>query len=118
MPGFFGRASVQATLFKQFRTGKVTSGTLKVRGDGDALTSHTWANMYVYPLDEITGLGGGGSPNISGRATLYRLGETVAPRVDDKLVDGTGRTWQITRVNSRLNADESDNFAVYDCDLE
>jgi hypothetical protein len=117
MPGFFGRESVQATCEKQRATGKVTTGTLKTRGALDALTDVPWGNLYVYPLPQITGIGGDGYPNVAGRATLYRMGETVAPVADDKLVDGSGRTWQIIGVNSRLNADEAEGFAVYDCDL-
>ena len=114
---FLGRQSVQATLFKQQRTVKVTSGTLKVRGDGDTFTSVSWANLYVYPNTQTTGIGAGGYPNLFGRATLYRTGEAYAPRVDDKLVDGRSREWQIVRVESRLDGDEADGWAVYDCDL-
>lgn len=118
MPGFYGRQSVQSDLFKQFRTGKVVSGTLKVRGENDVLTSVAWANMYVWPTNQTTGLGGDGYPNTSARITLYRVGETYAPQVDDQIVDSGNRTWQIIRVNSRLNGDEDDDFAVYDCDVE
>ena len=117
MSRFYGSQSVQSDLFKQIRTGKVTSGTLKVRGDNDTFTSVSWANMYVYPLPEITGIGADGHPQISGRVTLYRIGEAYAPRVDDKIVDSGNKTWQIIRVTPRLNADESQNFAVYDCEL-
>lgn len=118
MPAFYGRQSVQADLFKQFRTGKVGSGTLKVRNDGDTFTSVSWANIYNWPTDQRTGIGASGHPDTTCTAVLYRIGEAYAPMVDDKLVDPNGVEWQIIRVQSRLNADESEGFAVYDCDLE
>lgn len=114
---FLGRQSVLATLLKQQRTAKVTSGTLKVRADGDTFINVTWANMYVWPDTVVTGVGSGGFPDAAGRATLYRIGEDYGPKVDDKLADSSGRTWQIVRVESRLNGDESEGFAVYDCEL-
>lgn len=117
MPRFYGTQTVLATLNKQQRTGKVSSGTLKVRGNDDTFASVAWAHLYLWPTTEITGLGGGGYSHVAAKATLYRIGESYAPRVDDKLSAG-GSEWQITRVQPRLNADEDDGFAVYDCDLE
>lgn len=116
MSRFFGYRSVRATLAKQKRTGKVVSGTLKVRGVDDSTTSVSWANIYILPEDESTGMGAGGHSDITTRLTMYRVGETSAPRPDDKLTVGSN-TYLISRVASRLNADESRHYAVYDCDV-
>lgn len=99
-----------------FRAGKVTAATLKVRTTGDSFTSVAWKYAYLWPLDENTGLGGEGYPTISGRVTLWRAGETSAPRADDQVVIGS-KTYLIVRVQPRLNGDESSNFAVYDCQI-
>jgi hypothetical protein len=112
---FYGYRSVVATLKKHRRTAKITSGTLKVRGSDDGTTDVSWANLYVYPEDEATGMGAGGHPDITTQIVLYRTGETSKPRPDDKLTVGSD-TYLLTRVASRLNADESRHYAVYDCD--
>ena len=117
MPGFYGHRSVLRDLKRHLRrTGKVTAATLKVRTTGDTFTSVAWKYSYLWPLDENTGLGGDGFPTIGGMVTLWRLGETSAPRADDQVVIGT-RTYLIVRVQPRLNGDESSNFAVYDCQI-
>ena len=116
MAEFYGWRSVKATLEKQKRTGKVVSGTLKPRGVDDATTNVTWANIYISPESEDTGMGAGGYPTIATSITLYRVGETTKPRADDKVTVGSD-TYLIGRVTSRLNADESRHYAVYDCDV-
>lgn len=116
MPGFYGFRYVLADLHKHLRTGKVMSGTLRARalGSGDQYTSVSWANIYVWPQTETSGFMGKGHSDIDGTITLWRVGETNAPRADDLIVIGA-TTWLITHVTQRLNADESANFAVYDC---
>lgn len=116
MPGFFGYQTVQRTLRKHFRTGKVKSGTLKYRtkGSGDTFTSITWTYLYVWPAEEVSGLQATGFPDINGVITLYRSGEAVAPRADDQIVVDSV-TNIIKQVTPRLNADEAIGSAVYDC---
>ena len=103
-------------------TGKVTSGTLKVRGTSDAFTDVTLNNLYVWPEDEFTGIGGKGYPNVQAHITIWRMGETItrggnasSPRPDDKIVVGSN-TYMIQVVGTERNADESSTkFAVYQC---
>ena len=118
MPGFFGRKSVLATLRKQFRTGKVVTGTLKVRivGSADQFTNVSWNYLYVHPQTEVSGYEGKGYADIDGMITAYRTSESDAPRVDDQWVIGT-KTYLIKSVTPRLNADDSLGIAVYDCNV-
>ena len=118
MPGFYGYRSVLSDLQKHIRgTGKVTTATLKIRTAlSDTMTSVAWKNVYLWPQDESTGLGSVGHPTLHGRITAWRIGETSAPRVDDKWTVGD-TTYLITRVQPRLDADVARNFAVYDCDV-
>ncbi len=117
MPGFLGYRSVVSALRAHVRgTGKVTAGTLKLRGAGDSFTSVTWNNLYVWPESEASGMGGVGYPTIHGRITLWRTGEASAPRVDDQIVSGS-HTYLIQNIETQRNADESRNFAVYVCDV-
>ena len=95
------------------RTKKVTSATLLVRGTGDSETSVSYTNAYVWPQTEQSGVGTDGHPSIRGTITLWRVGETTAPRVDDDVRVGS-TTFLIRSCNPRLNGDEDSNFAVYD----
>lgn len=118
MAGFYGHRTVLADLRKHLRTGKVIAATLKVRGANDATTSIAFAYAYKWPQTERTGVGGPGYPTNLGRVTLWRWGETSRPRPDDKLtLSGDSTEYQILAVTPRLNADESNNCAVYDCDV-
>ncbi len=116
--GFYGYRRTIADYRKQLRTGKVTSGTLKVRiaGGADTFTDIPWSNLYVWPQTEVSGFEGTGMSDTNGQLTLYRINESDSPRVDDQIVTG-GTTFMIRRVTPRLNADESSSFAVYDCDV-
>ena len=112
MPNAFGWEWVKRDLAKHKRhTGKVTSATLVTRQTSP--TTVAYANAYVWPQDETTGIGADGTPYTQGTVTLWRVGETTAPRVDDELTVG-GTVHQILRINTRLNADESRHYAVYD----
>lgn len=91
--------------------GKLVSGTL-TPSDGSASVS--FSNVYVYPFEESSALGAGGAPTVSTTIVIYRMGETSRPRADDSLTAG-GFSWLVTSVSSRLNADESSNYAVYEC---
>lgn len=115
MPGFYGYRSVLADYRKQLRTGKVVTGTLRVRTAGglDTFTDVAWKALYVWPQTEVSGFKGNHHPDIDGVLTLYRLGESNAPRVDDQVVVN-GITYLIFQVYPRLNADEASGFAVYD----
>ena len=115
MPGFYGLKTVLATRRKHMRTGKVVSGTLKVRiaGGQDTFTSVAWGNLYIHPQTEVSGFDHMGFADIDGVITMYRLGEASAPRVDDQIVVGT-TVYLIKHVTPRLNADEASNMAVYD----
>ncbi len=111
MAGFYGRRTVLRDLSKHRRTGKVTSGTLKRNsGVGDL----AWANVYVWPIDETTGVGGGGNADQRTTITAWRVGEADLPRADDRFAVGAD-VFNLESVRRRLNADESAGFAVYDC---
>jgi len=111
MSGFYGRRTVLRDLNKHRRTGKVTSATLK-RNSG--LSDLAWANVYVWPVRETTGLGGGGNANLETTIVAWRVGEADMPRVDDRWVVGAD-TWNVRTADRRLNADEAAGYAVYDC---
>lgn len=113
MAGFYGQRTVLRDLSKHRRTGKVTSATLKRNsGVGDL----AWANVYVWPIREATGLGGGGNANQNTTITAWRVGESDLPRADDRWAVGSD-VWNIDTVTRRLNADEATGFAVYDCQV-
>ncbi len=112
MSGFFGFRSTISDLKKHVRTGKVVAATLIARLPAGE-TSIAYANAYVWPQNEATGIGADGMPAVQGMVTLWRVGEATGPRVDDKITVG-GETRQILSVTPRLNADEVRNFAVYD----
>ena len=121
MARFFGYRSVLDDLKHHQRgTGKIYSGTLFSRGAADTYnpTNGTaWANSYIPPVQEITGLNGNNVPEQTVLAYLWRLGETVKPRVDDFFRDHNGNDWLIDNVTTRLNADEDSNYAIYDCQM-
>ena len=109
---FFGEASVRrARDLKRDYGGKLGSATL-TKSDGSGTV--TYANAYVWPRDEQTGLGRDGSAVVTGTVTIYRLGESDRPRSDDQLEAG-GFDLLLTNVKSRLNDDESRGYGVYDC---
>jgi hypothetical protein len=111
---FMGRESVvRARDLKRDYGGKLVSGTLT---PSDGSTAVTFANIYLQPASEDTALGRTGTPEVSAAATVYRMGETSRPRADDTLSVGDF-DWLVLHVTTRLNADESTNYAVYDCRL-
>lgn len=111
MPGFYGQRTVLRDLAKHRRTGKLVTATLK-RNSG--FSDIAYANVYVWPTNETTGVGGGGNADQRTTISAYRVGEADAPRADDRWTVGV-TTWNIESVTSRLNADEANGFAVYDC---
>lgn len=112
MPGFYGLQSVIASRNKHIATGKViTSAVLKVRGSGDTYTSVPYANAYVWPVQDVTGLPDNQAVQHT-TIVLWQMGETTAPVSDDQITEG-GNTWLVTSVTTRLNADT--NYAVHDC---
>ncbi len=111
--GFFGKESVLEAYDKQ---PKKTTSSLVKRTSGDTYATGVPFQSYVAPIQQMTGLSGDGSPTDSTTIYLYRLGQTVKPSVEDKIVDSFGNTWLIQSVNSRLTENEvSDGYAVYDC---
>src|SRR4051812_8846682 len=109
----FGRPTVLRSLRRHRRTGKVVAATLKRRTAGtDDFESISYANAYLAPVDSMTGLGGDGYPAQTTTLYLWQVGETRAPRVDDKLTV-SGNTWIVVAVRTRLNADSG--YAVHDC---
>ena len=117
MAGFYGyRSAIESLRLHMHGTGKITTGTLLKRGVNDAATNVDWGNVYVWPQDMHTGLDAQGYPTIHGQITMWRTGETTAPYVDDKLTVGSV-TYLIANVSPERNADESSNFAVYQCSV-
>jgi hypothetical protein len=113
MSRFFGKTSVRATLrMHKASTGKVQSGTLKVRGASDTFTEVTWNNAYLEPAGEQTGLDGGAA-TVQTTGQLWQTGEAYGPRVDDIYVDSSSVSWLITFVRTSRNADSG--YAVHQC---
>lgn len=112
--GFFGKQSVISTWRKQ---PKKTSSSLVRRTSGDTYATGVPFYSYVAPVQEMTGLSGDGSPTQSTTIYLYRLGQSVGPSVEDKIVDSQSRVWLIQSVNTRLDADIADGYCVCDCQV-
>lgn len=111
----YGRSTVQRSLRRMKRTGKVHPATLYVRGASDTFTAVSYANCYVQPIAQSSALDTGGSPNSSATANLWQIGESSVPSADDKLRDADGDTWLILSVVTRQNADAG--FAIHDLQL-
>lgn len=111
MPGFYGHQTVLQDLYKHFRTGKVIEATLHPSDDANDDVDYTYA--YQWPQDTHSGVGGSGHPDSVGTVTLWRTGEGTRPLVDMTLTINSVE-WKIVSVSSRLNADEANNFAVYE----
>jgi len=109
---FFGRETVEADLdLHRDMAGGVTAGTLR-RNSG--FSDVPYANVCLWPPQEVTGVGGGGNANQTATVTAWRVGEADKPRADDRWAIGSD-TWNIQSVTGRFTADESAGFAVYDC---
>lgn len=110
---FNGRPSVLRSLRKHRRTGKVTSATLHVRTAGtDDFADVVYTNAYLAPVGSVTGLGGDGFPSQTTTLYLWQVGESTAPKVDNKATI-SGNTWLIVAITTRLNADSG--YALHDC---
>lgn len=116
MSGFYGIRSVLSDLEKHRRgTGKVVSAVLTLQDEDSTVVPY--ANAYAWPSPSNTGAGGQGRAWNNGRVTLWRVGESDGPKVDDTLameIDGESTDVRINGVTARLNADESSGYAVYD----
>lgn len=111
---FFGSESVVRARDRHLAlTGKLLPGTLRVRGSGDTFTDIPWANAYLAPVSEMTGLGTDGPAVQTATGYLFQIGESDRPRVDDVFVDSTGTSWLIKSVVCRLNADSG--YSLNDC---
>jgi len=118
MPGLLGAESVLIDLAQnRDNFGKViTSGVVNVRNSTDVLSSVSWANMYIPPIDETSAIGRGGSPNKTSLATLWRTGETTDVRADYQIV-ANSVTYLVVDVRRRMDADLDSNFCIYDCTI-
>ena len=100
MPSLLGRTLAQTTLNMHRAVGKLYSGTLRVRGAADAMTSVAWGNYYLEPIAEQTALGGGGVQPLTATLHLYQTSETTTPRPDDLFWENGGSSdttaWLIT----------------------
>jgi hypothetical protein len=109
----FDAESVASTMEKQ--PGKLPATLHRRTAGSDTFTDYAYAYAYLWPTDSATGLAAGGFPDTSGKITLYQMGETYAPRVDDRItIDGT--VWQVIRVTSRQN--KQAGYGCHDCDVE
>ena len=101
---------------RQKQDWKLVAGTLFL--NPDHTTTVAFSYLYVWPSPDTTGIGGAGYPVSGDKITVYREGETSKPKADDVLQTADGTSYQITSVNSRLNADEDTlGYAVYDCQV-
>ncbi len=116
MSGFYGIRTVLADLEKHRRgTGKVVPATLTLQDEDSTVVEY--ANAYAWPSPSNTGTGGQGRAFNTGRVTLWRVGESDGPMVNDTLamaIDGEDTDVRINSVTARLNADEAEGYAVYD----
>jgi hypothetical protein len=114
--GFYGATSVQAMLnLHRSGTGDVHSGTLGKRTSGDTFTSTTFNNTYLHPIQNHSGVGGGGSPWQTTRLVIWQMGETAVPGEDDTFTDFNGLVWTIQTVETTLNA--TTNYGVHGCEV-
>lgn len=108
---FFGKQTVKADLrLHKKQAGLVTTGTLNILGSA----SVSYANVCVWPVTEVSGLGQEQAAHQQTMITAWRLGESRAPRVDDTWTVG-GKVYGIVSINPRHNNDESSGYAIYDC---
>lgn len=114
MSGFYGYESVgrDRDRFRDY-TGKLLTSAVLYPSDGSAAV--TYANAYLWPYSERTGLPQGPAV-VSARATIWRMGEGSRPRAEDTLSIG-GFSWSVNAVTSERNADESSGYAVYQLEL-
>lgn len=121
MPGFYGLRTAIQTRNKHRRTGKLVSSILTVESGDSKGQQCTFVDTYVWPSNQVSGVGSRGRAWRSGTITVYRVnGESYEPQVDDKLtlpINGISTEVRINGATSRLNADESSAFAVYDLEV-
>lgn len=101
---FYGRESVIELRDLFLETGKLLTSAVLTKSDGSGTV--TYANAYVYPVQEQTALGQGGTPNATTHGVIFQLGESDAPRVDDAILVG-GDSWLVLNVLTSDNADAS-----------
>lgn len=113
---FYGQETVIKARNRHARTAKLVSAVLTTNETSPATV--TYANAYVYPENEASALGEGGSPVVTTRIVIYALGESTStfPRADDTLV-ASGNSYLINRVATRQNGDAATGYAIYDCDV-
>lgn len=111
---FFGADTVRADLrLHRQQAGLVTAGTLNVQTGGTV----AYANVCLWPENDVSALGGGGMPFVGSMVTAWRVGEAdPAPRPDDTWTVG-GTDYLISSVRKRHNHDEASGYAIYDCQV-
>jgi hypothetical protein len=102
---------IAARRLHQMQQQKIYAATLGVRQSNGTTTDEEYDYCYVNPIDEATGLGGGGASYYAANIELFQEGQTYAPRVDDTLTVN-GVTYRINSVRTRLNADSG--YAIHD----
>ncbi len=114
---FFGKVSVLADLrLHKQQAGLVTTGTLARLKNGtyDPVNEVAYANVCLWPGSTYSTLGSGGPAYDQSQFCAWRTGEAEKPRGQDKWIVG-GIEYVIQSVTTRLNADENEGYAVYDC---
>ncbi len=93
---------------------KKTSGSLLKRTGGDTFAAGVaYANMYVPPSLDVSGIGGSGIPTLTGDIYLYQEGESAAPEPDDKITTANGSVFQVFDARASINF--VPNWAVHRC---
>lgn len=92
---------------------KLVTGTLALNPAHTTTVAYQY--LYVWPNPDTSGIGGSGYPVSGDMITAYREGETYPPKSDDTWTLADGTAYLISKVTSRLNADEAMGYAVYDC---
>ncbi len=123
---FFGKTSVLADLrLHKKQAGLVTTGTLSryLNGTYDPVNDVALANVCLWPNPTYSSLGTGGGAYNAGPVCIWRTGESIpdiggiaAPKGQDKLTIG-GTEYLLESVAPRLNADEANGYAIYDCQV-
>lgn len=116
---FFGQETVLADLdLHKDMAGLVTTGTLSRYIDGtyDPANDVAYANVCLWPGTTHSSLGIGGGAYDESAFCAWRTGESEKPRGQDKWTVA-GVEYLIETVASRLNDDESEGYAIYDCQV-
>ncbi len=123
---FYGKTTVLADLrLHKAQAGLVTTGTVSryINGTYDPVNDVELENVCLWPNPTYSSLGTGGGAYNAGPVCIWRTGEDFpviggisAPKGQDRLTIG-GTVYLIESVAPRLNADEDEGYAIYDCQV-